>query len=73
MPRKSLDLHGVHHEDVERTVIRFVEENWRSNEEIEIITGDSSRMRDIVSTVLSEYQLDFRLDQSYTKIYTTLE
>jgi hypothetical protein len=68
----KLDLHGFKHEDVRREVIGFVESNWGSDKEVEIITGCSAKMRSIVIEVLKEYKLDhrigggFRLDrQSY--------
>ena len=40
----KLDLHGVKHEDVRRIVTRFIEANWASNKELDIITGYSSKM-----------------------------
>ena len=43
-----LDLHGVKHEDVFRKVIHFVEDSWDSGDEVDIITGHSGAMRDIV-------------------------
>ena len=49
------------HEDVPRVVIRFVENNWASSTEIEIITGNSPKMKEIVIEVIQEYDLDFHV------------
>jgi hypothetical protein len=54
---KKLDLHRTRHDDVRRKVIRFVESNWGSGEEAEIITGNSYIMKERVVEVLSEYYL----------------
>lgn len=56
---KELDLHGVRHEDVEREVIRFVEDNWGKGEAVRIITGHSIEMVKLVSGVLYSYQVPF--------------
>jgi hypothetical protein len=56
----KLDLHGVKHEDVRRDVINFVEGNWSSGKEVEIITGNSKKMLDIVLEVVLEYNLEYR-------------
>ena len=42
-------------------VIRFIESNWASGQEVEIITGNSSRMKEIVTEVIKEYDLDFHV------------
>lgn len=68
---KQLDLHGIKHEDVERIVIRFIESKWNSNEEVIFITGDSSKMKNIVCNILQEYKLDYLED--INKIKTVLE
>jgi len=57
---KKLDLHKTRHEDVKRKTIRFIESNWGSGEEIEIITGNSYKMKKLVIEVLSEYDLTYR-------------
>ena len=54
-----LDLHGIKHEDVPRKVIHFVEDSWDSGDEVEIVTGHSGTMRDIVIKVLDEYSLEY--------------
>lgn len=57
----KLDLHGVPHEDVKWEVIRFFELYWNSDQEVEIITGNSSVMRAIVKEVAEEYGLTWRV------------
>jgi len=57
---KKLDLHGTKHVDVRNKVIRFIESNWNCGEEIEIITGNSYKMKKLVTEVASEYDLTYR-------------
>ena len=56
---KKLNLHRTKHEKAKRKVIRFVEDNWGSGEEAEIITGNSLQMKAIVINILDEYKLDY--------------
>lgn len=58
---KKLDLHGIKHEMVRYKVIRFIEDNWDIKEEIEIMTGNSKRMQEIVVEVLKEYKLEYKV------------
>jgi len=58
---KTLDLHGVRHSEVKRLVIKFVEANWDSGNELKIITGHSPVMQKIVIGVLEDYKLDYRV------------
>tara|TARA_B100001123_G_C15184079_1_gene976570 strand:+ start:47 stop:253 length:207 start_codon:yes stop_codon:yes gene_type:complete len=51
MAIKTLDLHGVRHDDVERLVENFVLLN---EPPLKIITGNSDRMSNIVIVKLSE-------------------
>lgn len=57
----KLDLHRMRHEDARRAVIRFIEEHWNKTVDLEIITGNSIRMREIVIEVLTEYKLEYRV------------
>ena len=50
----KLDLHGVRHEDAERLVENFVLLN---NKPLEIITGNSDRMVNIVICKLNELRV----------------
>jgi hypothetical protein len=60
--KKVLDLHGVKHEDVSRYVTYFIEDHWDCDDVVDIITGHSSIMRDIVIEVLEDYKLSFWVD-----------
>ncbi len=63
---KKLDLHRVRHKDVRSKVIRFVEDNWNlTNDEVEIITGHSPEMQEIVKTVLVEYSLPYTVGRRF--------
>lgn len=55
----KLDLHGVKHSDVHRVVDVFLYENIKRKgvNEIYIITGYSSKMKEIVNEILSDYNL----------------
>ena len=55
---KTLDLHGMTHEDAKREVIRFIEKHFNDTDvEMEVITGHSTRMKGIVLNTLEEYNL----------------
>ena len=62
---KKLDLHRARHEDAKRMVIHFVEDNWGSKEEAEIITGNSQRMKGVVMNVLDEYGLSYQISRMF--------
>ena len=63
---KKLNLHGIKHGDVKRKVIHFVEDNWNSGKEIEIITGNSDKMRKLAIEILNEYNLYYRIGHMFT-------
>ena len=50
----TLDLHGTLHDEAEYKIHRFI---YRSEIPCKIITGHSERMKEIVRSVLSEYDL----------------
>jgi hypothetical protein len=62
---KKLDLHRTRHDDARRKVIHFVEDGWGSGEEVEIITGNSDRMRGIVMNILDEYGLSYQVSRMF--------
>ena len=74
MPIRTLDLHGIAHEEVESLIHSFINSHWRANEEFHIITGHSSKMKSIVRSVLRNYDLEiFAVDSKnpgYLKIQT---
>ena len=55
----------MRHADAEREVIRFIESGWGSGDEIEIITGNSQKMRDIVTKVIDEYKLPYMVGRKF--------
>jgi hypothetical protein len=61
----KIDLHMMRHEDARRSVIRFIEDHWSEEAELEIITGNSTRMKDVVVSVLNEYNLTFQIGRMF--------
>lgn len=55
--KKKLDLHGVRHEDARQKVINAIEDNWDSDNTIEVITGHSVKMKEIVTGLADEYKI----------------
>lgn len=52
----KIDLHGVKHEDVQRRLDVFYWEIMQKNiSRVEVITGVSQRMKDIVREVTKDY------------------
>jgi hypothetical protein len=64
----KLDLHGTKHEDVKPKVIGFLEDHWAKEIEVEIITGHSKKMLDLVLEVVLEYKLEYRFGNCYSQI-----
>jgi DNA-nicking Smr family endonuclease len=53
---KTIDLHGVRHNDVQRKLDVFFWEMIQKNQsEVRIITGWSDKMKDIVKTICDDY------------------
>jgi len=61
MKEEKLDLHGTRYDSARSRVIRFIEDNWCANLDLEIITGHSEKMKSIVIEVLNEYKLKYRI------------
>ena len=59
---KTLDLHGMFHDTVERHVENFVLLN---DSPLRIITGNSDKMKEIVVTVLTEHNFKY-YPENYT-------
>jgi hypothetical protein len=59
---KTLDLHGMYHDTVERHVENFVLLN---ESPLRIITGNSDKMKEIVVTVLTEHDFKY-YPENYT-------
>ena len=57
---KTLDLHGVKHADVAKLMDQFIWEQMnKKSKEIEIITGLSQTMKDVVIKNLKDYEFTF--------------
>lgn len=57
---RTLDLHGVKHADVGRLMDQFIWEQMnKKSKEIEIITGISQAMKDVVIKNLKDYEFTY--------------
>lgn len=57
----KLDLHGTPHDEVKNLTASFIEKNLRRASILEVVTGHSNTMRDIVLDVLTQYNLEWYL------------
>ncbi|MCK5605526.1 Smr/MutS family protein [Candidatus Pacearchaeota archaeon] len=69
---KTLDLHGMRHEDARREVIHFIEDNWNTDNELEIITGNSTKMREVVLNITAEYKISSDIGKVYDRHRITI-
>lgn len=61
---RTLDLHGVKHADVSRLLDQFIWEQMnKKSKEIEIITGISNTMKEVVIKNLKDY--DFTYNEAW--------
>jgi DNA-nicking Smr family endonuclease len=59
----SLDLHGIKHSEVQKLMDSFLFENMKSKQtKVEIITGLSDQMKNVVKKVLEDYDFEFEED-----------
>jgi DNA-nicking Smr family endonuclease len=59
-PKTELDLHGVKHQDVEHTLENFfLWETKNQKQLIEVITGRSPQMQQIVTKWLDKYEFSY--------------
>ena len=57
---KTLDLHGVKHADVPKLLDQFIWEQMnKKSREIEIITGISQTMKEVVKKNLKDYDFNY--------------
>ena len=61
---KSLDLHGMSYDDAEQSALIFIENNI-DNLPVEIITGNSTKMKNIISKILEIKNLSGNYSSSY--------
>ncbi len=64
---KILDLHGLRHQEARDACHIFINDNW--GQELKIITGNSSLMKNIVCEILIFYKLKYTLDNPYDMGY----
>lgn len=57
---ETIDLHGIRHHMVRNELIRKIEDLWGTDTDLEIITGHSPSMKNIVKEVLDEYKLEYK-------------
>ena len=60
----SLDLHGIYQREVDDLVHNFLNENL-NNLPVEIITGNSERMKNIVKEIIESYNLTMQIKSHY--------
>ena len=65
MGLQRLDLHRMRHEEARRAVIRFIEEHWDDGSELEIVTGNSIKMKGIVLNILDEYRMTYQISRMF--------
>ena len=62
----TLDLHGIMHKEAELLVDVFIIDN-KENLPVEIITGNSMRMKEIVKKIIDIHGLEMRV-KSYVNL-----
>ena len=55
----TLDLHGTRHEEVDRIVENFI---LLSETPVKIITGNSNKMKELVTKVIERHDFDWKYD-----------
>lgn len=65
----KLDLHRVRHEEVDRLVENFI---FLNELPIEIITGNSTRMQELVIDVLERNDFEYHIGDFFNKGYITV-
>ena len=60
----TLDLHGIYHREVDNLLHNFLGKNL-DNLPVEIITGNSERMKDIVKKIIESYKLEMHIKSHY--------
>ena len=61
----KIDLHTLKHKDAQRAVIRFIEDHWNEEAELEIVTGNSAAMKGLVMNILDEYNLTYQIGRVF--------
>ena len=58
---KSIDLHGVKHKEVLKTLDNYFANLGPYDQELTIIIGNSELMRDVVSATIEEYGFEYHV------------
>jgi DNA-nicking Smr family endonuclease len=66
----KLDLHGKSHYDVSNLLDQFIWESMKLGfPSIEVVTGNSQRMKNVVIDVISEYQFSYEVGNFWNSGY----
>jgi DNA-nicking Smr family endonuclease len=70
----KLDLHGKSHYEISNLVDQFIWEGMiRGKHEVEIVTGNSDRMKDFVIKSIQDYKLEYKIgdlwNQGYIRVF----
>ena len=66
----KLDLHGKSHYEISNLVDQIIWESMqRGKMEVEIITGNSDRMKQFVIGVIEEYNFNYKIGNGYNNGY----
>ena len=53
----TIDLHGCRYKDAKRKLELFINSNWRCR--MKVVTGNSEAMKDLVCSLLGNYDLEY--------------
>jgi DNA-nicking Smr family endonuclease len=66
----KLDLHGKSHYEISNLVDQFIWEGMqRGKDEIEIVTGNSDRMREFVIKTIKDYNMEYKIGDLWNRGY----
>lgn len=66
----KLDLHGKSHYEISNLVDQFIWEGMqRGKDEIEIVTGNSDRMREFVIETIKDYNMEYKIGDLWNRGY----
>ena len=69
----KLDLHGKSHYEISNLVDQIIWEAMQLGKmEVEIITGNSERMKQFVINVVDDYNLNYKIGNGYNNGYITV-
>jgi len=69
----KLDLHGKSHYEISKLVDSFIWSGMKNNKkEIEIVTGNSERMKMFVIETIEEHKLNYSVGDIVNKGYITV-